>query len=123
MELEAELTGDVRVCVLLVRQADVEPDGFAPGFRGTAVRRFHDAAAAAGAHDVAMRVRRQRFRPLRDQARQGLRVMVVASHRPLRRQARGAEEHDRVLDAGLAEPVQRLQVLGQNPQRPRRIAR
>src|SRR5262249_8621960 len=122
MELERELACDVAVGPLLVRQADVEADGAAALLRCAAVGRLHDAAAAPRADDVAPRARRQALRPPRDEAGELPRRLVITSERPVGRQARGAEEHDGVVDLLAAERLERLEVLGEDAQRPRRVA-
>ena len=64
----------------------------------------------------------QLLRPQRDEARQLARVVVVAAERPVGLQARGAEEHDGAADPLALERMQRLQVLGEDAQRPRVVA-
>ena len=107
---------------LLVRQADIETDGLAARLRGAAIRRLHDAPASARANDVAMLVGGQRLRPFGDQPRKLARLLVVASERTVRLQPGRAEEHDRVVNAGLLEASQRLEVFREDAQRPRRVA-
>ena len=51
-EVEGNLVGDIRVVVLLHRELDREPDGFAARLEGAAVAGLHDARAAAGDHGV-----------------------------------------------------------------------
>ena len=81
VELERELARDIGIRLLLVRQHDVESDRPAAGIRGAAIGRLHDAAAATGADDVTMRVRRETLRPRGDEARQLARVVVIAAER------------------------------------------
>ena len=122
VELERQLAREVGIRPLLVRQPDVEADGLAAGLGGAAVGGLHDAAAAAGANDVAVRVRRQALRPGGDQARELARRVVVVAERTLGRQPRGAEEHDRVANALALERVHRLEVFGEDAQRARIVA-
>ena len=122
VELEGQPGRDVGIGPLLVRQPDVEPDRLAARVGGAAVGGLHDAAAAARAHDAVADLRRKLHRPQRDEARQLARVVVVAAERPVGSQARGSEEHDRAADLLALERVQRLQVLGEDAQRPRVVA-
>src|SRR5579863_1755206 len=50
VESKTQLRGDIRIGVLLVRQIDIQTDGFCPNFEGAAVRSFHDPRTTTG-HD------------------------------------------------------------------------
>ena len=50
VKVEAPIGGDVRVWILLMRQADVEADGFDSDVESTAIGRLHDSRSAPG-HD------------------------------------------------------------------------
>src|ERR1022692_1629235 len=117
MELERELARDVGVWPLLVRQSDVEPDGLAAGLRSATVGGLHDAAAAAGANDVPVSVRRETLRPDRDQARELARRVVVIAQWSVRDQPCGAEKYDRVANTFAVKSVHRLEVFGKDAQR------
>src|SRR6185312_8305954 len=95
----------------------------APGLGGTAVRRLHDPAAPARADDVPVLVRGQPLRPNSDQPRKLARLLIVAPERTVRRQPRRAEKDDRVAHAQAAKPLERFEVLRQDAQRPRLLAR
>ena len=102
-------------------QPDVEADGPAAGVLRAPVGRLHDAAAAPRAdHEAA--IAGQAVRPFRQQPGERARLVVVAAEGTVGRDARRAEEHDRVLDPLLAEAAQRLEVLGQDAQRPGVVA-
>src|SRR5262249_19521598 len=89
---------------------------------GAAVRRLHDAATAPRADDEPLRLVGERLRPLGAQARQLAGLGVVASQRPVLGEPGRPEEDDGVLHPLLAERVQGLQVLGEDPERPRLVA-
>src|SRR5262249_46218574 len=108
VEFERELTRDVSVGTLLVRQADVKTDGPAVRFGGSAVRRLHDASAASGAYDELLSIVRHRLGPLGTEPRQLARLRVVSPERSVFAQSRRTEEDDRVVDALLLEAAQGL---------------
>jgi len=53
VELEIQLSGDVRIVELLHRQRNIEPGVDTGGFRGAPVGGFHGAGTAAGTDDKA----------------------------------------------------------------------
>src|SRR5207249_8624779 len=67
-----------------------------PISRRPAIGRLHDAAATAGAHDVAVGVRGKAFGPHGDEARELARRLVISAERAVGRQPRGPEEDDGV---------------------------
>lgn len=81
----------------------------ATGVGRASVRRLHDPAAPAGAHDEAVR-RREGHGPLGDAAGELPRVGVVAPEGPVLTQARRPKEHDDVVDPLAAKTGERLEV-------------
>jgi hypothetical protein len=116
VELEGELARQIGIRQLLARKPDVEADCLSAGVAGAAIGGFHDPGTAARADDVPVRVRRQAFGPRGDKTRKLARSVVVLAEPPVRRDARRAEKHDRVADVLPLERVERLQVLGEDPQ-------
>jgi len=51
MEFEIQLIGDESIGFLLLRDADVQSDGFPPGFTGASIGGLHHPRAAAGTDD------------------------------------------------------------------------
>src|SRR5579871_5384583 len=123
MELEQQRVRDIGIRTLLVRQADVEPNRLTRGIRGASIRGLHDAPAPARANHVAALVRRQRFRPQGQQARKLACITVVRPQRPGFAEPCRAEEHDGVANTRTSEPLERLQVLGEDGQRASAVAR
>jgi hypothetical protein len=121
VELERQPRREVWVRALLVGEADVEADGPTAGLQGAPVRRFHDAAAPAGADDEPL-VAGEGLRPEGQQARQLARLVVVATERASAGDPGRPEEDDGVMDPFPAEPAERLQVLGQDPDGPGVVA-
>jgi len=115
VELEAQLRGDIGIGALLVRQTDVQTDAAAAAERGSPIGGLHDSRSAAGDDQEPMPRAVDRLRPLRDQARQLAGFAVVAAQRPLLLDPGRSEEGDGVVDAVAAEGVERLEILGENP--------
>src|ERR1700693_6291522 len=103
MKLEPQLRCDVGIGALLMRQTDIKAYAPAAGVGRASIRRFHNAAPTAGTHERA-------------------RFLIVASQGSVLLQSGGPKENDGVLDLLAAKGVERLQVFGENSQRPRRIA-
>ena len=101
-------------------QTDVEADAAAARIRRPSIRRFHDAASAAGAIGVTMRGRWQAHRPFSDEAGERSCVLIITPQGSFLTEAGGSEKDDRVLDLLAAERFQRFQILGKNSQRPGR---
>src|ERR1017187_6077571 len=106
VKFEAQFGTDVGIGPLFVRQADIEPYAAAPCIGRATARGFHNAAAAR-AHDIALRAGRQALRPQRQAPRQFARLVVVAAERPVLRETRGAEEDNRVVYVRVAKTLQR----------------
>ena len=69
---------DVRIRALLERQPDIQADGLAAALPRAAIRRLHDAGAAAGRDDKAVILGLQAQGPRREQPGQLARVLVIA---------------------------------------------
>ena len=80
MEFEVEFSGDEGIGILLVGNADIEPDGFAVRERGASIGGFHDPRAAAGADDEMTAVGCQGFRPEGQAFGEFHRLGVVGGH-------------------------------------------
>ncbi|SLM47547.1 protein of unknown function [Nitrospira japonica] len=80
-ELETEFRRDVRIRALLVRQGDVQSDRFGADVRSAAIRRFHDARAAAGDDHIVATVADLTGR--RDEASEFARDVVILGERKL----------------------------------------
>src|SRR5262249_27092858 len=118
VELVAEAGADVAVRALLVRESDVEPDRPSARVGGAAVGGLHDPSPTAAADEQPARRRTGPARPLRYQTRELERLGVVAPERSVAAHPGGSEEHDGVVDTLALEGVQRLEILGEDAQRP-----
>ena len=146
VELEDQLAADVRVLRLLEGQRNVEADVDALGLGGPAVGRLHDpGATAATDHEAAVRAL-QPLRPLGQAASQFAGRLVVCRHAQIvfgahqlrprgiatlchnlgqsflglvaGQGARRAEENNGIFDFVVFEAGVRLDVLGEDAQRP-----
>jgi len=119
MEFEVQFMGDVGIRKLLKRQPDVQPDGLAVRIHRAAVRRLHDARAAARTHHKPVRALAECLGPRSHHRSQLPRVFVVLPERPVFANTRRPEENHRIANPLPPEMRQRLQIFGNDPERPR----
>src|SRR5262245_12800300 len=117
MKLKIERARDVGVGLLLMRKADVEPDGLATRLGGAPVGGLHDARPAAGANHEPMARAAQALGPFCQQAGERARIVVVATEGASRIDPCRAEKNDGVMHVVTPKAVQRLEILGKKADR------
>src|SRR5580698_8751651 len=78
VKLKTQLWSDVGIGILLVRQVDIQTDGFCADVEGSTVCGFHDPRATAG-HDRELRSRPIAFTAAADQSSELARDLIVTA--------------------------------------------
>ena len=100
-----------------MRQTDIEPNASAARIGGAPIRSFHDAAAATGANNKAVRGRWQACGPQGDEPRQFAGLLVVVAERAIGRQPRRTKKDNGVVHVLAMKTLKRFEVFREDAQR------